>query len=101
MRRFVLNILCRNGHASIGLTQYLSETLNISDRLLVVGADEELAALAEFAKVQAAVPGENSACQWITVNADSPMLDKTLADIETFDRIRKQLQCVVYRRRHR
>ncbi len=56
--------------------------LEKDDRLLVVGADEELAALAELAKGQVAVPGENSACQWITINADSPVLGKTLADLD-------------------
>ncbi|AFY36301.1 cation:proton antiporter [Calothrix sp. PCC 7507] len=56
--------------------------LEAGDRLLVVGADEELAALAEFALGRAVVPGENSACQWITVNADSPVLSKTLVDLD-------------------
>ncbi|MBW4642211.1 MAG: cation:proton antiporter [Goleter apudmare HA4340-LM2] len=54
--------------------------LQESDRLLVVGADEELAALADFAIGGAVVPGEHSACQWMTVNTDSPILGKTLVD---------------------
>jgi monovalent cation:H+ antiporter-2, CPA2 family len=52
------------------------------DRLLVVGADEEFAALDEFAKGKAAIPGENSACQWMNVNADSPFLAKTLVNLD-------------------
>lgn len=56
--------------------------LEEGDRLLVVGANEELAALAELAKGQVAVPGENSACQWLTINADSPVLGKTLVDLD-------------------
>lgn len=51
------------------------------DRLLVVGADEELVALAEFAQGQAVVPGENTACQWINVKANCPILGKTLAEL--------------------
>ncbi|BAY48296.1 sodium/hydrogen exchanger [Scytonema sp. HK-05] len=57
-------------------------TLEEGDRLLVVGSDDELAALDEFAKGQAAVPGENSACQWVTISADSPVVGKTLADLD-------------------
>jgi CPA2 family monovalent cation:H+ antiporter-2 len=57
-------------------------TLEEGDRLLVVGSDDELAALNEFAKGQAAVPGENSACQWVTISADSPVVGKTLADLD-------------------
>ncbi|QSJ20402.1 cation:proton antiporter [Nostoc sp. UHCC 0702] len=55
--------------------------LEDGDRLLVVGESEELAALEEFAQGQVAVPGENSACQWTIVNADSLALGKTLADL--------------------
>ena len=56
--------------------------LEEGDRLLVVGSDDELAALDEFAKGQAAVPGENSACQWVTISTDSPAAEKTLADLD-------------------
>jgi CPA2 family monovalent cation:H+ antiporter-2 len=68
--------------------------LQEGDRLLVVGADEELAALAEFAKGQAAVPGENSACQWITVNADAPILGKTLADLDITEKYGIEVQAI-------
>jgi CPA2 family monovalent cation:H+ antiporter-2 len=64
------------------------------DRLLVVGADEELAALAELALGRVAVPGENSACQWITINADTPVLGKTLADINIGDQYGVQVQAI-------
>jgi CPA2 family monovalent cation:H+ antiporter-2 len=56
--------------------------LEEGDRLLIVGADEEFAALDEFAKGKAAIPGENSACQWMSVNADSPFIGKTLANLD-------------------
>lgn len=52
------------------------------DRLLLVGANEELAALAEFAMGTAIVPQENSACQWLTISNDSPVLGKTLKDLD-------------------
>jgi len=60
--------------------------LEEGDRLLVVGASEELAALEEFAQGKIAVPGENSACQWIVVEADSPTEKKTLADLKNHDK---------------
>ncbi|AKG20533.1 cation:proton antiporter domain-containing protein [Calothrix sp. 336/3] len=55
--------------------------LEKGDRLLVVGAAEELAALAEFAQGQVAVPDENHACQWVTVSKDCLVLGKTLAEL--------------------
>ena len=68
--------------------------LEQGDRLLIVGADEELAALAELAKGQAVVPGENSACQWITVNADAPTLGKTLRDLDIGKQFGVQVQAM-------
>jgi len=56
--------------------------LEEGDRLLVVGSDEELAALDEFALGKAAVPGGNSACQWVQVSAESRMVGKTLAELD-------------------
>ncbi len=64
------------------------------DRLLVVGADEEFAALDEFAKGKAAIPGENSACQWMSVNADSPFLTKTLINLDIRREYGVQLQAI-------
>lgn len=68
--------------------------LEVGDRLLVVGADEEIAALEELAKGKVAVPGENSACQWITVNANSPVLGKTLADLDIHQKTGVHLQAM-------
>lgn len=55
--------------------------LQSGDRLLVVGADEELTALVDFAQGSIAVPGGASACQWVTVRANSPILGNNLADL--------------------
>ncbi|MCC5637279.1 cation:proton antiporter [Nostoc sp. CHAB 5844] len=60
--------------------------LEEGDRLLVVGASEELAALEEFAQGKIAVPGENSACQWIAVDADAPIEKKTIADLKKHEK---------------
>ncbi|NET00517.1 MAG: sodium:calcium exchanger [Sphaerospermopsis sp. SIO1G1] len=59
--------------------------LETGDRLLVVGATEELAALVEFANGKTAVPEQNSACQWMRVQAKCPMLGKKLADLGNHD----------------
>ncbi len=71
-----------------------STKLESGDRLLVVGSDEELAALDEFAKGQAAVPTVNSACQWVTVNAKCPVIGKTLADLDIFQKYGVQVQAI-------
>ncbi|BAT53297.1 putative potassium/proton antiporter [Nostoc sp. NIES-3756] len=55
--------------------------LEAGDRLLVVGAKEEIAALEEFAQGKLAVPDKTSACQWVTVEAKSLILGKTLKDL--------------------
>lgn len=60
----------------------MGKTLEDGDRLLVVGSDEELAALDEFALGKATLPGENSACQWVKLTNDCPVLNQTLADLD-------------------
>ncbi|AFY46157.1 Kef-type K+ transport system, membrane component [Nostoc sp. PCC 7524] len=68
--------------------------LETGDRLLVVGASEELAALDEFAKGKVAVPEANNACQWITVNAHAPIVGKTLADLSLYEQLGIQIQAM-------
>jgi CPA2 family monovalent cation:H+ antiporter-2 len=55
--------------------------LEEGDRLLVVGSDDEVAALDEFAKGQVVVPRENEACQWVTLSTDSSIIGKTLGEL--------------------
>jgi CPA2 family monovalent cation:H+ antiporter-2 len=69
-------------------------TLEEGDRLLVVGSVDELAALDEFAKGQVGVPGENSVCEWVTLSADSPMVGKTLADLDIRNRYGVKVQAM-------
>ena len=64
------------------------------DRLLVVGSDKELAALAEFAQGQAAMPAENSACQWLTIDSDCAVLGKTLADLNLVQEYGVRVQAI-------
>ncbi|MDF5716263.1 MAG: cation:proton antiporter [Rhizonema sp. NSF051] len=72
----------------------MGKTLEDGDRLLVVGSDEELAALDEFALGKAAVPGENSACQWVKLSLDSPVVGKTLADLDIRNQYAVQVQAI-------
>lgn len=51
------------------------------DRLLVVGATEELEALVEFAQGNAAIPGDGNACQWINVQSNSSLVGKQIIDL--------------------
>ncbi|WP_414563620.1 MULTISPECIES: cation:proton antiporter [unclassified Anabaena] len=68
--------------------------LEAGDRLLVVGASEELAALEEFAQGKVAVPEANNAFQWVTVNADSPALGMTIIDLDLHQQSGVQIQSI-------
>ncbi|ADI63654.1 cation:proton antiporter [Trichormus azollae] len=68
--------------------------LETGDCLLVVGASEKLAALAEFAQGNTAVPGESNACQWVTVQANCPILGKNLADLTTNEQYGIKVQAI-------
>ncbi len=56
--------------------------LQKGDRLLLVGSAEELAALAQLANSEAAVPEAHAACHWLMVSADSPFIGQTLAELD-------------------
>jgi CPA2 family monovalent cation:H+ antiporter-2 len=61
------------------------------DRLLVVGEADEMAALTELARGEAAIPTENASCQWLLVPEDSPVVGKTLSELH----IRRQFGVLV------
>lgn len=65
--------------------------LEVGDRLLLIGASDELIAFDELAKGEAAVPTENASCQWLLVPDDSPVVGKTLAELH----IRRQFGVLV------
>jgi CPA2 family monovalent cation:H+ antiporter-2 len=68
--------------------------LENGDRLLVVGAKEELAALAEFAQGNVAVPGDINACQWVTVTDDCAIIGKTIASLTTLQHSELKVQAI-------
>ena len=68
--------------------------LEEGDKLLVVASSEEIAALDEFASGKATVPGENSACQWIKLDSESPILGKTLADLNVRQQYSVEIQAI-------
>ena len=68
--------------------------LETGDRLLVVGATQELAALAEFAEGNIAVSGEDSACQWVTVPPNSPILGKKIVSLNTNNHYQFQIKAI-------
>ncbi|WP_421657152.1 cation:proton antiporter [Leptothermofonsia sp. ETS-13] len=65
--------------------------LEKGDRLLLIGASDELTAFDELAKGEAAVPTENASCQWLLVPENSPVVGKTLAELH----IRRQFGVLV------
>ena len=46
-----------------------------------MGEDTEIAALAELAQGNIAVPGENSACQWVKAQANSEVFIQNITDL--------------------
>jgi monovalent cation:H+ antiporter-2, CPA2 family len=66
-------------------------TLQVGDRLLIVGEANELAAFNELAKGEAAIPIDNASCQWLLVPEDSQVVGKTLAELH----IRRQFGVLV------
>jgi monovalent cation:H+ antiporter-2, CPA2 family len=66
--------------------------LEEGDKLLVVGADGEIAALNEFAQGKVAVPGENRACQWLTISQNCPVIGKTIADLDIHQKFCVEIQ---------
>lgn len=68
--------------------------LEEGDKLLIVGSDEEIAALDEFAKGKAVIPGEHSACQWVTVKKHCPVIGKALTDLDIFGQFSVQIQAM-------
>ena len=69
-------------------------TLEQGDRLLIVGESNELAAFYELAKGEAAVPAPNASCQWIQVFEDSPIVRKTLSEIDWRRQYGIQIQAI-------
>jgi len=68
--------------------------LEQGDKLLIVGSDQEFAALDEYAKGQATVPGQNSACQWVTIDKDCPVLGKKLEALDIANQYTIQVQAM-------
>jgi CPA2 family monovalent cation:H+ antiporter-2 len=60
----------------------LHTSLFPDDRLLLVGEPEEIAAFDQLAKGQVAVPLESTSCQWLIVPFDSPVVGKTLSELD-------------------
>ncbi|MBF2021080.1 MAG: cation:proton antiporter [Hydrococcus sp. C42_A2020_068] len=55
--------------------------LQEGDDLLIVGEPDELAGFKDLAKGEVAIPNENASCQWLLVPEDSPVVGKTLAEL--------------------
>jgi CPA2 family monovalent cation:H+ antiporter-2 len=56
--------------------------LKNGDELLIVGEPDELAGFDDLAKGEVAVPNENASCQWLFVPKESPMVGKTLEELD-------------------
>ncbi len=69
-------------------------TLEQGDRLLIVGETDEIAAFNQLAKGEAAVPSTNSSCQWLQVPSESPLVGKTLIELDLQQRYNISVQTI-------
>jgi CPA2 family monovalent cation:H+ antiporter-2 len=56
-------------------------TLESGDRLLIVGAEPEIAAFKELAQGEATIPAAGNSCQWFRVPETSQFIAQTLGDL--------------------
>lgn len=83
----------RAGGLTIDYPESLT-TLEQGDRLLIVGETDEVAAFDQLAKGEAAVPSTNSSCQWLQVPSESPLIGKTLLELELQQRYKITIQTI-------
>ena len=68
--------------------------LQEGDKLLIVGSSREIAGFNEFAKGEAIIPSENSACQWVIVSENCPVTDKSLTNLDLRNRYSVEIQAI-------
>nr|WP_199313804.1 cation:proton antiporter [Leptolyngbya sp. FACHB-671] len=68
--------------------------LKPGDRLLVVGESDELGAFDELAKGEMPVPTKALSCQWVMLSANSPIVGKTLSDLNLSREYEVQVQAI-------
>lgn len=68
--------------------------LMTGDRLLVVGEPSELDALSDLATGETPIPTTYLACQWLTVPETSPVVGKTLAELNFSRQYEVQVQAI-------
>lgn len=83
----------RAGGLTIDYPESLT-TLEQGDRLLIVGETDEVAAFDQLARGEAAVPSTNSSCQWLQVPSESPLIGKTLLELELQQRYKITIQTI-------
>ncbi len=68
--------------------------LKQGDRLLLIGDPEAVAILDQLAKGEVELPLESVSCQWLILLENSPVVGKTLAEIDVFSRHNVQVQAL-------
>ncbi|NJL37021.1 MAG: sodium:calcium exchanger [Leptolyngbyaceae cyanobacterium SM1_4_3] len=68
--------------------------LEPGDRLLVVGESDELGAFDELAKGEMPVPTKALSCQWVMLPASSPIVGKTLSEVNFSREYEVQVQAI-------
>lgn len=70
------------------------EILLPGDRILAVGEPEEIAAFKEFAEGEMVIPQARTPCQWVLVTENSPVMNKTLAQLHLRRQYGVQVQAI-------
>jgi monovalent cation:H+ antiporter-2, CPA2 family len=68
--------------------------LEPGDRLLVVGESDELGAFDELAKGEMPVPTKALSCQWVMLSSNSPIVGKTLSELNLSREYEVQVQAI-------
>lgn len=68
--------------------------LEPGDRLLVVGESDELGAFDELAKGEMPVPTKSLSCQWVMLSSNSPIVGKTLSELNLSREYEVQVQAI-------
>ncbi|WP_013322893.1 cation:proton antiporter [Gloeothece verrucosa] len=68
--------------------------INEGDNLLLVGEPDELAGFEDLAKGDVAIPTENACCLWLLVSKNSPVIGKTLAELDIPQRFGVLIQAI-------
>jgi monovalent cation:H+ antiporter-2, CPA2 family len=70
------------------------ETLELGDRVLLIGDSAEIEAFGALARGEAAVPSKENSCQWLGLPPGSPAIDRPLVDLNLPLKYQVEIQAI-------